>query len=155
GVLEYLGVTTVYLLLGLFIGFRRPYDPLARLGAWFIATAAIFYGLPLAWAATWRHLPTVLGALLWIPQVSRFIAEGILVTFLLRFPRRLFRARWCWVLVWAPVLATLPWRISAMYSLVYRPGHGAGAPEWVFSVGFVRTVVYLAGGVIALAVNYR
>jgi hypothetical protein len=151
----YIGVTLVALLLAVFIAFRRPYDPVARLGAWFIATASVAFGLFAGWAATWRHLPTVIGALLWIPQVSRFVAEGILVSFFASFPRRLFRARWPWVLVWAPVLATLPWRISAMYSVVYRPSHGIGAPEWIFRISSIRIVVYLVAGVVILALNYR
>jgi len=148
-------VTLASFLLSLFIVFRRPYDPVARLGAWFIATASIAFDLFGGWAATWRHLPTVVGALLWIPQLSRFVAEGILFTFFATFPRRLFHARWPWVLVWAPVLATLPWRIAAMYSVIYRPGHATGAPEWIFQVGFLRAIVYLVASVAALAVNYR
>src|SRR5262249_12660451 len=141
--------------MGLFIAFRRPYDPLARLGAWFIATAAIFWGLPTGWAPTWRHLPTVFGALLWIPQVSRVVVEGVLLTVLLSFPRRLFRALWPWFLVWAPVVVTLPWRIAAMYSVIYRPGPAIAAPGWLFQVGALRTIVYLAASVAVLAISYR
>ena len=151
----YIGMSLVALLLAVFIAFQRLYDPVARLGAWFIATASVAFGLFGGWAATWRHLPTVIGALLWIPQVSRFVAEGILVSFFASFPRRLFRARWPWVLVWAPVLATLPWRISAMYSVVYQPGHAIGAPEWIFRISSIRIVVYLVAGVVILALNYR
>ena len=151
----YIGVSLVALLLAVFIAFRRPYDPVAKLGAWFIATASVAFGQFGGWAATWRHLPMVIGALLWIPQVSRFVAEGILVSFFASFPRRLFPGRWPWVLVWAPVLATLPWRVSAMYSLVYRPGDAIGAPQWIFRISSIRIVVYLVAGVAILAVNYR
>ncbi len=141
--------------LSLVIAFRRPYDHVARIGAWLIATAPIGFGVPDGWAATWRHLPLLLGALLWIPQISRFVLDGILMTFFTVFPRRLFRPRWPWIALWAPVLVVLPWHLSAAISVVYRPGHATSAPEWVFSTALVRTVVYLAGGLVALLVNYR
>ncbi len=143
------------LLIGFFVAFRRPYDPVARMGAWFIVTSAIGFGLPGGWAATWRHMPAVVGALVWIPQVSRFVVEAILLSFFALFPRRLFHSRWPWVVVWTPVLVTVPWRVWAVYAVVYRPGHFAGLPNWVFQATFVRTVLYLAAGGLALFMNYR
>ncbi len=153
--LAYSGEVLAAFALSLVIAFRRPYDPVARIGAWLMATALIGFGVPDGWAATWRHLPVLLGALLWIPQISRFVVDGILVTFFTVFPRRLFHSRWPWILLWAPILLVLPWRVSAAISVVYRPGHATTAPEWVFLTAPVRTVVYLVGGLAALAVNYR
>jgi hypothetical protein len=151
----YLCVVTGTFLLSLLIAFRRPDDLVARIGAWLIATAAIGFGAPSGWAATWRHLPAAAGVLLWIPQVSRLVLDGIFLTFFTIFPGKLFRARWPWVLVWTPVLLVLPWRISAIYSVIYRPGHATDAPEWVSAVTVLRAVVYLACSVVALTMNYR
>ncbi len=150
-----IGIGLCYLVLGLLIAFRRPYDNLARMGAWFILTSAIAFGVSNGWAVTWRHLPVVAQILLWIPEISRFVLEGIFVTFVAIFPRRLFRSRWPWALIWAPVLATLPWRFWGMYSVIYRPGYATSAPEWLFRVSFLRAVVYLAAGIVILVVNYR
>ncbi len=153
--LEYLCVVLASFILALVIAYRRPYDLVARMGAWLIATAAVGFGVPEGWAVTWRHLPAVLGVLLWIPQISRFVLDGIFFTFFTIFPGRLFRARWPWILLWAPVLLELPWRVSASYRVVYQPGHATGAPEWIFRTTLIRTVLYLAGGLVALVVNYR
>ncbi|HET7841486.1 MAG TPA: PDZ domain-containing protein, partial [Terriglobia bacterium] len=144
-----------YILLGLFIAFRRPYDSLARVGAWFLLTAAIAFGVSNGWAATWRQLPVVAQVLLWIPMFSRFVLEGIFLTFIVVFPRRLFRSRWPWALIWAPVLATLPWRVYGIYSVIYRPGHATDAPAWLFQISSLRAVIYLVAGVALLAVSYR
>ena len=44
------------LVLALLIAFRRPYDPVARIGAWLLASS-VFSMLPLAygWASLWRR----------------------------------------------------------------------------------------------------
>src|SRR5215472_1867950 len=114
-----LGLLLASFALSLVIAFRRPYDPVARIGAWLTATAPLAFGVSEGWAATWRHLPVLFGALLWIPQISRFVVDGILVTFFTVFPWRLFRSRWPWILLWTPVLLVLPFRVSAAFAVVY------------------------------------
>jgi hypothetical protein len=122
----------VSFLLALLIAFRRPFDPAARWGAWLLATTPFAFGLWDGWAVTWRNLPTVVGALLWVPQISRLVLDGIVLTFFTVFPARLFRSRWPWFLIWIPVLIPLPWRISAMYAVIYQPEHATGSPAWIF-----------------------
>ena len=64
----------ITLILALVIAFSRPYDLVARVGAWFLATFATkSFLLPYGMAATWRHLPMLLGGLLWIPLVSTLV----------------------------------------------------------------------------------
>lgn len=150
-----MGISGCYLLLGLFIAFRRPNDSVARVGAWFILTASVAFGIPNGWAATWRQLPVLVQVLLWIPQLSRFVVEGIFVTFAAIFPRRLFRARWPWLLIWVPVLATLPWRVSGIYSVIHRHEHVTHVAEWLFQLTSVRIIVYLVSGMALLLLNYR
>lgn len=143
------------LVLGLVVAFRRPYDPVARIGAWVLATAAVAFGLPDGWAATWRHLPGLLGLLLWIPEISRFVADAILLTFFTVFPRRIFSTRWPWLLIWTPALAFLPWRVLGAYRVIYQPGRAPDVPAWVFSAISVRSVVYVVGGLLVLILSYR
>ncbi len=145
-------LTTLFL--GLVIAFRRPYDAVARAGASLLAAASFAFGFPDGWAVAWRSLPAVLGLLLWIPQIGRFVLDGILITFFAIFPRQLFRSRWPWILIWAPVLLPLPWPIALAYAEIYRPGHPTVAPEWVFAAVLIRSGVYLLGVLVALCVNY-
>jgi predicted Ser/Thr protein kinase len=143
------------LALGLTVAFRRPYDPLARVGAWVLATAAVAFGNPDGWAATWRHLPGWLGLLLWIPQISRFVSDAILLTFFAIFPRKIFHARWPWLLLWTPALALLPWRVLGACRVVYQPGRAPNVPAWVFSAISMRSAVYVLCSVVVLILSYR
>jgi hypothetical protein len=145
----------VCFLLGILIGYRRPADPAALIGSWFILTASQIYGLPIGWAVLWRQLPLAIQLILWIPEISRFVMEGIFLSLFLVFPRPLFRARWPWLIVWVPVLSTLPWRISAFYATIYHPRYPADVPRWLFQAMNVRTMFYLMAGVLLLAVTYR
>jgi len=65
----------------LIIAFRRPYDPIALIGAWLLASvvfAMVF--LSYGWAAVWRHLPTPLGLSLWPASISRSLTSGLGLT---------------------------------------------------------------------------
>jgi hypothetical protein len=143
------------LVLGLTVAFRRPYDPIARMGAWVLATAAVAFGCPDGWAATWRHLPGWLGLLLWIPQFSRFVSDAILLTFFAIFPRKIFHTRWPWLLLWTPALALLPWRVLGAYRVVYQPGRAPNVPAWVFSAISMRSAAYVVCSLVVLILSYR
>jgi eukaryotic-like serine/threonine-protein kinase len=155
GYISICGLAISCFALGVFIAFRRPNDLVARIGAWFITTASIGFGLPNGWAVPWRQLPAAAAAFLWIPEISRFVIEGIFVTFFAVFPCRLFRSRWPWVLIWAPVLATLPWRISSFASVIYHPEQPSTIPPWFSQVANLRAMIYLVVGVVMLLVSYR
>jgi serine/threonine-protein kinase len=154
GYIAYLSIALPGWALGLLIAWKRPQDAIGRLGAWFMMTASIAFGFPWGWAVSWRALPAVLQWLLWIPQISRFVLEGIFLSFFLIFPRRLVRRPWLWLLVWAPVLATLPWRVRAFYGVIH-PEQVAPVPVRVLQAGFLRTIVYLVAAIGILAVSYR
>ena len=155
GLLAYLAGILGFLLLGLFIGARRPRDRAARLGAWLFLSASASFGLLNGWAALWRQTPVFVQALLWIPEISRFVADGIGVSFFAMFPRPLFRQRWIWLAIWIPVLATLPWRLSWFYSVIYRHGHIPPVPGWFNRAILVRAIVYAAAGLVFLTISYR
>jgi eukaryotic-like serine/threonine-protein kinase len=150
----YVGLVLSTFMLGLFIAFRRPGDLVAGIGAWFIVTSSVVFGLPSGWAVLWRQVPLAAQVLLWIPEISRFVIEGIFLSFFAIFPCRLFRARWPWVVIWGPVLATLPWRISEFYSVIYRRGQASPVPGWLSQVTLLRTIVYLAAAIVMLVIAY-
>jgi serine/threonine-protein kinase len=154
GYIYYLGNLLTAFFLGLLIAWKRPSDAVARLGAWFLITASMTFGFPHGWAAPWRAFPLVLQGLLWIPQFSRFVLEGIFLSFFLVFPRRLVSRRWIWVAIWIPVLATVPWRAMAFYSVIY-PGRFATAPGLILTMGFIRSMLYMIAGIAVLFVSYR
>ena len=84
----------ITLILAIVIAFSRPYELINRVGGWFLATVATMsFLLPYGMASTWRELPTLVGALLWIPLFSTTVFAPLLLTFFAIFPRRLFRAR--------------------------------------------------------------
>jgi serine/threonine-protein kinase len=142
--------------LGLLIAFKRPRDMVAQTGAWFILTASVALGAPGGWAVPWRQLPAVVQGFLWMPEISRFVIEAIFLSFLAVFPQRLFRSRWPWLLIWLPVLATLPWRIAGFYSVIHEFDEPALiAPAWLNQVIFARTAIYLMAGVVMMVVSYR
>lgn len=146
----------VTLFLAFLIAFSRPYDPVARVGAWFLGTVPLLeLRLPYGIAAYWRDLPTLLGLALWIPMTSTFIGAPLLFTFFSIFPRTLFRARWAWVLIWTPALLFLPPFISIFYFLVYRPENLPDVPDWLLSAYMPPLIVWTLGGLLALIVNYR
>jgi eukaryotic-like serine/threonine-protein kinase len=154
GYVQYLSLLLTSSFLGLLIGWKRPADPVARIGAWFMLTASIAFGFPHGWTVPWRALPFALQLLLWIPQLSRFVLEGIFLSFFAVFPRRLVKRRWIWFVIWAPVLATLPWRAKAFYGVIH-PGQVTPVPGWILTAGSVRTMVYLLIGIVVLGVSYR
>jgi serine/threonine-protein kinase len=155
GYLGYEGTAITCFILGLLIAFRRPNDTVARLGAWFIMTASIAFGLPHNWAFVWRQLPALVQLLLWVPQVSRFVIDGIFLSLFLVFPRHLVRSRWPWVALWTPVLVTLPWRLFGFNAIIHPTTNGSVVPFWVNQAIFIRTMAYLAVGIVLLVVGYR
>lgn len=110
------------LILALLIALRRPHDRVVLIGGWFLASS-VFSMIPLAsgWAAVWRHLPDPLGLLLWPASVTRGLISGLSLAFIGVFPRRLFNARWVWILLWTPVVLVAALQSLLYIQLVYRP----------------------------------
>jgi eukaryotic-like serine/threonine-protein kinase len=141
------------LLIALLVAFKRPRDPLARLGAWLLASGGVFsLALPAGMAATWRSLPTVPGLLMWVPFGSSIIIGAILFTFFAVFPRPLIRSRMGWAMAWTPMVVVAAWFLSDFAWVVYRPNAVAQAPDtwWLMITG----ASYSAAGLVALAFNY-
>jgi sigma-B regulation protein RsbU (phosphoserine phosphatase) len=146
----------ITLILAIVIAFSLPYELINRVGGWFLATVATMsFLLPYGMASTWRELPTVVGAFLWIPLFSTTVFAPLLFTFFSIFPRRLFRARWIWLLVWLPVLFSLPSRAHYYYTMIYRPDRVPTEPDWILTATNFIAPLYVFAGLMALIVNYR
>jgi hypothetical protein len=88
------GVQLVTLVLAVVVALRRPFDPAARVGAWVLATIAVYSIVwPYQIAATWRALPAVVGLALWIPFASSVVVAAVVFTFFATFPQAIIRAR--------------------------------------------------------------
>ncbi len=153
---SYGGLYLLLFSLGVLISFRRPDDPIARIGGWFFMTVSVVFGVSNGWAVAWREvIPIPVHVILCISEISRFVVDGIFLSFFAMFPRRLFRARWPWFLIWVPVLATLPWRAWGFYSTIYRPGLSTGVPGWIDQAINLRTMLFLVAAVAMLVISYR
>lgn len=141
------------LMLALLIAVKRPYDGLARLCAWMLASGSVLsIAPPFRFAAVWRSLGPA-GMLLWVPFVSSLAVGAILFTFFLRFPRPLVGQRWILAAAWAPIVAVLAWFVPGYVSVVYQPQLASGAPGMLPIL--VATVAYSAAGLTVLLLNYR
>ncbi len=160
------GINTIYLVCNLMelaaaflIAFSRSNDPLARIGALTLAIFAVnngpIGGLVAGYAPIWRHLPWLAGAFLWVPSVCAFFNGPMAATFCAIFPRKLFRARWPWVIIWLPALCLLPTNLYSVFLIVYRPGQALGTlPNWIYGGRLLLEMSYWSAALGLLAANY-
>ena len=148
-------VQLISLILSFVIVLKRPSDPMARLGAWLLATVGVFcVVLPSRIAVVWRGLPAVPAALFWVPYISSLAVAAMLATFVAMFPRRMPRTSRGWVFAWVPMALALIRPASYMVRTVYRP-------DTVFAGSFGGTLLsatslaYVVWGLTMLVVNYR
>jgi len=73
------------------------------------------------WTAFLRHLPRVLGLLLWPSIISRNLTVPLGIAFAIVFPRVLIRNRPLWVLIWLPALIVASLQTVISLEMVYRP----------------------------------
>ena len=145
---------------GIFIGFARPRDSLARLGALALASLSLslsfWTSFPPGGAVTWRALPAGVAALLLLPKLCSYLVGPIILTFFATFPRPLVRARWPWAIVWLPALCLAPLYLDDAFLVVYRPAQALAnlVPEEARLVGTRLYGLYGLLSVVALAVNY-
>jgi hypothetical protein len=139
---------------GLLVLYRRPDDPVARLGAWLLGAVGVFcVTLPSRIAVVWRALWWPAGATLWIPYVSSVLAGPLLLTFFLLFPVRRVRGSAALAAVWLPALGLVPFvRYRAV--TVYRPWESFATWDG-FTLMLGLSMAYLAAAVAAAAWSYR
>ena len=150
-----LGAQLLTLIAALFVAWRRPRDPVALAGSWFLLACATFtIALPMRLASVWRELPLPLGALLWLPHASSLAIGPVLLTFVTVFPRRIPHAGFVQAATWAVAGAALAAPLYNFADVVYggktlrSVGPGAGP---LFAV----TLVSLAAAMAIVLFNYR
>jgi hypothetical protein len=156
---EIIGSAAFTLVLAFLIAFRRPYDHVALIGGWFLASMAFsMIALAFGWASVWRHLPAPLGLLLWPASITRGLISALSLTFFAIFPGRLFRARWVWILIWPPVALVAALQCLLYLRLVYQPrsvptGLIMLNPDFLWSVSCL--LIYVPACLVAWTVQYR
>jgi hypothetical protein len=139
------------------VAFARPDNVSALIGALLFATLAVIDpSPPTGSAAAWRALPGIAGLLLWIPALSQLLSPGFLFTFCATFPRKLIRSRVIWALIWIP--NSIAFALFARFTFfnVYDPERALGMlPDRIIVGISTMGVVYFAGGIVAMTLNYR
>jgi eukaryotic-like serine/threonine-protein kinase len=153
------------LVFSLVVIYSRPEDRAARIGALLLAsiacgsppTASQPLPVPAGLAGTWRHLPVLVGALLWPAWLSSVAVGAIMFSLFAVFPRRVIRRRWIWIatLMPAAVVTAGLWRYLML--VVYQPERSLDLyqPGWFAIVGFTSVPAYHAAGIAMLVWNYR
>ena len=142
------------LILAIVVALKRPFDGIARVGSWLLASVAVYsVDVQFGIASGWRSLPLPLAALMWLPHASSLLIAPIVFTFFTLLPRPLLQSRWTWLAAWAPALTLLPLQLLHTRTLIYSPGQPAGSP-WTNAVTAIA-VGYVVASVIAAAIGYR
>ncbi len=162
----------VTLALSLLVATRRPRDPVALVGAWWLAAASVTNLIPLApadphvpsfppgTAAIWRSLPVWLTPPMWVGVATFLLGPLLSIIFFGLFPRPLFRARrvWAlWSLTWAPALVVgVPGLLLWVHRVVYDPAHATGGLPGRDTRFFGAMIMLaLATALAMLVLNYR
>src|SRR5438552_12852418 len=104
-----------------------PADGPTRIGAWVLATLAVYSVVwPYHIAAAWRALPAPVGGLLWIPLASSLVVAPLTLSFFLVFPRRLVHGRAAWMAIWTPAALLLIPQVQFIARAVYEPNRTGG-----------------------------
>ena len=149
------GVQGVTLLLALLVALKRPDDAMARVGAAFLASIAVFTVLvPLRFFAAWRSLPMPLEALLWIPFLAWIAVGALWFSFCALFPRKTTWSRFTWAVILTPLAIIEAWHGWRGALILYAPDQAVSIPDW--SVPVIATIaLYVVAGIVLLVVKYR
>jgi hypothetical protein len=153
--------STLYLILAFVIAFLRPHDTVARWGALFLAGNVVgandavreFMGVGVF--HTFRELPAPVGGLVLLTlALVRPTIVSVLLTFLATFPRRLFKARWIWAVIWAPALPSVLTFLYWYWLQIYSPDGFSGL-GWTATLSDGMFFAYLLAAPFVLFWNYR
>lgn len=146
------------LVLSFVVIYSRPDDRVARLGALVLASmACALQSPPVGLAGTWRHLPVLVGALLWPAFLSTLAGGAIVFGLFAVFPRSVIRRRWIWIAALMPAAVATAWLGSDVMLVVYQPERSPDLylPDWFAIVVFLSSAAYFAAGIAMLVWNYR
>ena len=139
------------------VALSRPKNGPALVGALLLASLSILNATPpTGFAAAWRALPVLVGAMMWVPTLAEAVSPALVFTFCATFPRQVSRSLWAWVLIWTAELPVLFLFARFMYFTVYDPAHALGTltPRLITMIITIG-ILYVASGVVTMALNYR
>jgi eukaryotic-like serine/threonine-protein kinase len=147
-------VQFVTLAVGILVLYRRPFDPVARVGAWLLGAVGVFcVTLPYRFAAVWHGIWLPAGVLLWIAHLSSLCVGALLFTFFLLFPVRRIDRTPRLAALWLPMLGALPFiRYRAL--TVYRPSAAFDVRDG-FAILVAVSMVYMVATVACAVWSYR
>lgn len=142
----------ITLAFALVVAFKRYAQPSALLGAVLLGSlATVSLPLPMRLVMFWHALPTVVGALLWIPFATSVAVGPLLFAFFCVFPRRLWSTTWLAVSL-IPGCLVVGWHVYAWHRIMEDPGPPTRLAYPLLGV-FAINVIY-AGCAVALLVAH-
>jgi eukaryotic-like serine/threonine-protein kinase len=148
-------VQIAMLALAFVIAWKQPQDSGAFIGAWLLASLAVYnIVLPARLPGVWRDLPVPLEAALWLPYLSSISAGAILATFYTVFPQK--GPRWKLILgaVWGLTLPLLALGVYDQLQVQYAP-HTVPLPTAMTWLNTPATLLLVALGACVMVGNYR
>jgi len=140
----------IQLALAIFIAFSKPGNLIARLAAATLATYALDNGLYRGFAPFSSHLPWLLNAVFMAAYGAHNLDGPLALSFAALFPRRLFRVRWIWWVIWLPPICLALMLSYYTFLMVYHPAQAFGTlREWVY---LRQRDLYFAFPLVALGV---
>jgi hypothetical protein len=148
-------VQLITLCVALVVVWRRPFDHSARIGAWLLASIAVFsIALPWGFAANWRALPGVVALLLWVPYASSHAVTPIMLAFFAGFPRSLRLPPLAHLALWLPAVPMLVMQVDDARARVYEVSPLALSDDWRALIGWTP-LAYTLAAVVSVALAYR
>jgi hypothetical protein len=143
------------LALAFMIAWKQPHDFSAAVGAWLLATFAVYNIVaPTRLSEVWRDLPAPLEFALWIPYLSSMAAGAILATFYAVFPQRGRGWRVILGVIWVPTGLLLAIGTFDRLQIMYTPEN----PPLPSSVTWLNTpanLLFVALGAVVMMRNYQ
>jgi hypothetical protein len=149
------GVQLAMLVLALVIAWKQPLDFGASVGAWLLASLAVYcVVLPARLPQVWRELPMVVEMGLWLPNLSSISAGAILATFYTVFPQRAPRWRFILASIWGLMLPLLALGAYDQLQTMYAP-HEPPMPPALAWLDTPATLLFVSVGALVMVRNYR
>lgn len=149
------GVQFALLVLAFVIAWKQPHDIGATVGAWLLATFAVYNIVPpTRLTEVWRNLPAPVEIALWIPYLSSMAAGAILATFYAVFPQRGPNWRLVLGVIWVPTVLLLALGTFDRTQMMYAP-HDPPLPSSLTWLNTPANLLFVALGAVVMMRNYR
>ena len=149
------GAQLAMLALAFVITWKQPLDFGASVGAWLLASLAVYcVVLPARLPEVWRELPMVVEVGLWLPYLSSISAGAILATFYTVFPQRAPRWRLILASIWGLMLPLLAMGAYDQLQTMYAP-HEPPMPPALAWLDTPATLLFVSVGALVMVRNYR